>query len=387
LVKENVEGVQGPSDRARQKELTQKTGTRRSGDADELAIEEAEIKERNNPPFIYDEETKKMVRNPNAGKANAGAGKPSAGGAGTGGGKAKTKVEAPAPTPDALASLGIVPYGQSKRGDAPAYTPKTAEEIRAQSEALAKPDLDKIQASYKPFAEQFAQDRSRIEGREKNMLSDALIRGGLKTMAGKSQFAMQNIGEGGLEALNVYQETQKTNDAARKALTQSEMLMSQAQRADERGARGEAVSLFAQAQRDQQVGLQLQQKAQELASTEKFQQGSLLVAQQNAITASRNADANMVAANNRGAGAGAMALSREAQLKLNAAKIALTDISKQLTDPRLMSPKNAELRTRLEAKRDQLRADIAQIGGISTMSEIPLAGSGSGDKVLEFSKI
>ena len=389
LVKENVEGVQGPSDRARQKELTQKTGARRSGDADELAIEEAEIKERNNPPFIYDEETKKMVRNPNAGKANAGAGKPSAGGAGTGGGKTKTKVEAPAPapTPDALASLGIVPYGQSKAGDAPAYTPKTAAEIRAGSEALAKPELDKIQASYKPFGEQFAQDRSRIDTREKNMLSDALIRGGLKAMGGKSQFAMQNLSEGGLEALNVYQETQKTNDAARKALTQSELLMNQAQRAEERGARGEAVSLFAQAEKAEQTALQFQQKAQEMANTKQYQQGSLLVAQQNATTASRNADANMVAAQTRGAGAGAMALSREAQLKLNAAKIALTDISKQLTDVRLMSPKNAELKARLEAKRDQLRADIAQIGGISTMSEIPLAGSGSGDKVLDFAKI
>jgi hypothetical protein len=159
--------------------------------------------------------------------------------------KVKTKVqapvsnvEAPAPTPDALASLGIVPYGQSKAGDAPAaYTPKTAEEIRTQSEALAKPELDKIQASYKPFAEQFAQDRSRIDTREKNMLSD-VDPWWPQTMAGKSQFAMQNLSEGGLEALNVYQETQKTNDAARKALTQSEMLMSQAQRAEERGARG-----------------------------------------------------------------------------------------------------------------------------------------------------
>jgi hypothetical protein len=287
-----------------------------------------------------------------------------------------------------LASLGIVPYGQSKAGDAPAYTPKTAEEIRTKSEALAKPELDKIQASYKPFGEQFAQDRSRIDTREKNMLSDALIRGGLKTMAGKSQFAMQNIGEGGLEALNVYQETQKTNDAARKALTQSEMLMSQAQRAEERGARGEAVSLFAQAERAEQTALQFQQKAQEMANTKQYQQGSLLVAQQNAITASRNADANMVAAKNRGAGAGAMALSREAQLQLNAAKLELTDISKQLEkDIRLNLPKNAEAKARLEARRTQLRADIAKLGGSDTISEIPLAGSGSGDKVIDFTKI
>jgi hypothetical protein len=309
--------------------------------------------------------------------------------------KVKTKVqapvsnvEAPAPTPDALASLGIVPYGQSKAGDAPAYTPKTAAEIRAGSEALAKPELDKIQASYKPFGEQFAQDRSRIDTREKNMLSDLLIRGGLKTMAGKSQFAMQNLGEGGLEALNVYQETQKTNDAARKALTQSEMLMSQAQRAEERGARGEAVSLFAQAEKAEQMGLQFQLKAQEMANTKQYQQGVLLHYERADKSGLLSAEASMLAARNRGAGAGAMALSKEAQLKLNAAKLELTDISKQLEkDIRLNLPKNAEVKARLEARRNQLRADIAKLGGSDTISEIPLAGSGSGDKVLDFAKI
>jgi len=219
--------------------------------------------------------------------------------------KAKTKVEPPTsnvetPVPtDTLTNLGIVPYGQSKVGDAPpapAYTPKTAEETREKSEALAAPELAKIQASYKPFGEQFAQDRSRIDTREKNMLSDALIRGGLKTMAGKSQFAMQNLGEGGLEALNVYQETQKTNDAARKALTQSEMLMSQAQRAEERGARGEAVSLFAQAEKAEQVGLQFQQKAQEMANTKQYQQGVLLHYERADKSGLLSAEAQMTAA-------------------------------------------------------------------------------------------
>jgi hypothetical protein len=176
------------------------------------------------------------------------------------------------------------------------YTPKTAEQIKTSSEAMAKPELDKIQAGYKPFAEQFAQDRSRIEGREKNMLSDALIRGGLKAMGGKSQFAMQNLSEGGLEALNVYQETQKTNEASRRALTQSEMLMTQAQRAEERGARGEAMSLFAQADKSQQVGAQLAQEARKMENTDAYQQGSLLVAQQNARTQERMADAAMVTA-------------------------------------------------------------------------------------------
>ena len=362
----------------------------RSADDAEFDIEESEIKTRNNPPFIYDEETKKMVRNPNASKADVVADKatppkPSAGGTGTGGGKAKTKVE------EAPVSEPIVPYGQSKALPTPAaspYTPKTAAEARAEADRIAAPELAEIKESYKPFAEQFAQDRSRIEGREKNAVSDALIRAGLATMAGKSQFALQNIGEGGLQGLNAYQEAQKNNEASRRALAQSEMLMSQAQRAEGRGARADAASLFAQAEKAEQASVQFQQKAQELESTKGYQQGVLEHYKRADVTSGRMADAAMVSAQNRGAGAGAMALSREAQLQLNAAKLELSDISKQLEkDIRLNLPKNAEMKARLEARRNQLRADIAKLGGSDTISEIPLAGSGGGDKVLDFAKI
>lgn len=213
--------------------------------------------------------------------------------------KTKTRVEAPAPATDAPANLGIVPYGQSKVGDAPAtpeYRPQTAEEARAASELMAAPDIAEIQKSYKPFAEQFAQDRSRIESREKTNLSDALIRGGLKALGGKSPYAMQNISEGGLEGLNAYQEGIRTSDAARKALTQSEMLMGQAQRAEERGARTEARILYAQAEKAQQVGVQFKQKAEEITNTKAFQQGQIQHYERADVTAGRQADASMVAA-------------------------------------------------------------------------------------------
>jgi hypothetical protein len=195
----------------------------------------------------------------------------------------------------------------------PTYKPKTAEEMRAASDLMAKPELEKIQASYKPFGEQFAQDRARIEGREKNAVSDLLIRGGLKAMAGKSQFAMQNLGEGGLEALNAYQEGQKTNEASRRALTQSEMLMGQAQRAEERGAKAEAASLFAQADKSQQAGIQFGQKAEEIKNSKAYQDGSLLVAQQNAESARITALASRDRAKALGAAGGKGAMT-EAQL-------------------------------------------------------------------------
>lgn len=181
---------------------------------------------------------------------------------------------------------------EEKKADTPAipaYTPKTAEQMRTAADLMAKPEIEEIQKSYKPFAEQFAQDRARIEGREKNALSDALIRAGLATMAGKSQFALQNIGEGGLQGLNAYQEGQKANEASRRALLQSEMLMNQAQRAERQGARSEALKLYSQAEQSQQAATQFDQKAREIQNTEAYQKGSLLV--QN-----RNADAAMVSA-------------------------------------------------------------------------------------------
>jgi hypothetical protein len=183
------------------------------------------------------------------------------------------------------------------------YKASTPAEIRATADTMAKPDLEEIQASYKPFAEQFAQDRTRIEGREKNNLSDALIRGGLKALGGKSQYAMQNISEGGLEGLNAYQEGIRTNDAARKALTQSEMLMAQAQRAERQGARKDAVQLTQQSEQAKQTAVQLSNSARQIMSTEEFQRGQTEVslrnaatAEQNALTSGRMADAAMVTA-------------------------------------------------------------------------------------------
>ena len=178
----------------------------------------------------------------------------------------------------------------------PTYKPKTVAEARAEVDKIIAPDLAEIKESYKPFAEQFAQDRSRIEGREKNAVSDALIRAGLATMAGKSQFALQNIGEGGLQGLNAYQEAQKNNEASRRALTQSEMLMAQAQRAEGRGARTDAASLFAQSQEAERAGIQFGQKAREIENTKAYQDASAATAQQNAITQGRMADAAMISA-------------------------------------------------------------------------------------------
>jgi hypothetical protein len=199
----------------------------------------------------------------------------------------------------------------------PTYTPKTAAQARVEADKIAAPDLAEIKESYKPFAEQFAQDRSRIEGREKNAVSDALIRAGLATMAGKSQFALQNIGEGGLQGLNAYQEAQKANEASRRALTQSEMLMAQAQRAEGRGARADAASLFAQAQEAERAGIQFGQKAREIENSKAYQDASIDIAKQNAASNRITANAALSRANalNVAGGKGALTESQLARVR------------------------------------------------------------------------
>jgi hypothetical protein len=201
------------------------------------------------------------------------------------------------------------------------YTASTPEDIRKTADTMAKPDLEEIQASYKPFAEQFAQDRSRIESREKTNLSDALIRGGLKALGGKSPYAMQNISEGGLETLNAYQEGIRTSDAARKALTQSEMLMAQAQRAERQGARKDAVQLTHQAEQAKQTGVQLSNTARQIMGTEAFQQAQTEHFERADKSGALSAEAQMVAAraaqtraNALGANAGTKGALTEAQL-------------------------------------------------------------------------
>ena len=277
-----------------------------------------------------------------------------------------------------------------KRTPLATYTPKTVEEISAASDTMSKAEREEIQKSYKPFAEQFAQDRARIEGREKNAISDMLIRGGLRAMAGKSQFALQNIAEGGLEGLNAYQEGIKTNEASRRALTQSEMLMGQAQRAEERGARTEARGLYALADKAQQAGVQLGQEARKIEGTEAFQEGSLAVSRQNALTQERMADASMVSA----------LASRDRANALNAAggsgdkhMAALTKVQTVLNnDPdykeaakmaKYAGPMGDAARAMMDAKKREVYRLFAPelLESLDAGKTAPLAGSGGGSNL------
>ena len=270
------------------------------------------------------------------------------------------------------------------------YTPKTAEQIRTASDIMAQPQLEEIQKSYKPFAEQFAKDRERIEGREKNAISDMLIRGGLRAMAGKSQFALQNIAEGGLEGLNAYQEGIKANEASRRALTQSEMLMAQAQRAESQGARDSALKLYGQAEQAQQAGVQLGQKAREIENTEAFQQGSLLVAEQNALTQGRMADASMVSAlasksraNALNAAAGSGDKHMAALTKVQAVLNNDPEYKEASKMAKYTGPMGDAARAMMDAKKREVYRLLAPelLQSLDAGKTAPLAGSGGGSNL------
>lgn len=213
----------------------------------------------------------------------------------------------PTPKPKKVSKADKKEAAKEEPAALPTYTAKTPEEIRKTADIMAKPELDEIQAGYKPYAEQFGKERERLAGREKNAFSDALIRAGLGMMAGKSQFAMQNIGEGGIQGLNAYQEAQRMDDAARKALMQSEMQMTAAQRAERQGARRDAVSLTHQAEQSQQSAVQLANQAEQIKNTKAYQD----VAGKAAML---TAQASMARANALNANTGAKGQLTEAQL-------------------------------------------------------------------------
>ena len=146
-----------------------------------------------------------------------------------------------------------------------AFTPRSAaqmgEEARANTEAANK----ETEAFYKPEREKLQQQQEAIANRKDSNIGNALMRAGLGMMAGKSQYAMQNIGEGGIQGLNAYQESQKADAAAQQANQHSQMLMVQAERSERAGNLRQATMLSNQARQEQQYAQQFGLQAKHYA--------------------------------------------------------------------------------------------------------------------------
>ncbi len=259
----------------------------------------------------------------------------------------------------AFAKGGITPYesGFEALSDeeriAALQKYKTA--LGANNAELLAP-LEKYQLKYEQEAEKA----------DKNALSDTLIAAGLGTLAGKSQYAAQNIGEGGLKGLETYQNSQKAKAAAQDKMLQSRADMTKSRIALEKGDETTAAALQNQARQEAQAAGQFNLQGQYYAGS--------------------NA-ASMAAANARGLAGGYGAdKQRLAELKtLQASLQSQLDIKK---NPQLAMAKNAGQKAELQAQLDMINKEIAAMAGVGTITaNTPGAGAAGGNRVIDFRTI
>lgn len=173
------------------------------------------------------------------------------------------------------------------------YSATTPEDLMKTSRVMAGDANKESEAAYNPYAAMLKKERSDLEARKDSNLTMSLLKAGLKTLGGKSQYASQNISEGGIEGLNTYQEANRADDAAKKALMGSEIALMQAQRAERSGNHKDAVALLGQAEQSKQFGVTAALKAEEMKNTAAYQQGMIGVQQgRNAILGAHNAQSN-----------------------------------------------------------------------------------------------
>ena len=276
-------------------------------------------------------------------------------------GKANIK---PPPTPVAAAAAA----DPSKEGIAALFKASTAEELGAEADKLSKKDIARMEKEYSPFLEELKAEKEALGKRKESNVGEALLRAGLGMMGGKSQYAMQNIAEGAKEGLSAYNEAQKADEAARRALRQSEMSMMQAQRAERTGYHKDAIALSNQARQEKQFAVSSAQKAEEIKNTEAFQKGSL--ANQRIV-----AEAFRQRAANVGGGAG----NKQMQLQLRALETQAKELAKEIAnDPYLKMTRNAGVLKAKQAELAKLNAQMKQIVGLGTMGAESPAGAGSG---------
>jgi hypothetical protein len=143
---------------------------------------------------------------------------------------------------------------------------------------------------YEPEEKELAQRRGQRGG-------EALLRAGLAMLGGTSPYAGVNIGKGATEGLNAYQEAQRYDDQAARALRQAQISMRMAERQEAAGNRRDAISLFGQGQQQQQAAAASAQHAEQIKRTDAYNQGHLEVMRQNAASQAKLVQAKVDALN------------------------------------------------------------------------------------------
>lgn len=191
---------------------------------------------------------------------------------------------APAAPPGAAPQQGLPQLMGPPQPDAlerivSAYKPATAQDLIGQAQTIAAPWNKEIEEANKPFREQFAAERERLKKGEEQNKWQAIMQLGLGMLASRSPYALQALGEGGIQGLQMYQAAQQRDDAARKALMHSEMMMAQAERAERSGNRRDAVQLTQTAEQEKKTALQFGLQAEQIRNSKEYQQGMLSVQQ------------------------------------------------------------------------------------------------------------
>lgn len=246
--------------------------------------EEREAKERLSflktaAPEIYEREKARLTPSTKAAKPDE---KPAA--------RDKKPAQSLPAAPVAAAPVAAAPAPVSET-PIKTYTAPSAEATAAGIAALSKAPDEATQAAFNELKAMYEPERKELEERKGKRGSEALLRAGLAMMSGTSPYAAANIGKGGIEGLNAYQEAQRYDDQAARSLRQAEINMRLAQRQEQMGNRRDAISLFGQAQQQEQAAATSAQNAQQIKQTGEYQQGSLAVMQKNA-----DANAKLVAA-------------------------------------------------------------------------------------------
>jgi hypothetical protein len=131
------------------------------------------------------------------------------------------------------------------------------------------PEVEKMnaedRAAMDPFRKQFEEERADLTKRKETNKGEALLAAGLGMMAGNSRYALQNIGAGGAQGLASLKEATRADDAAKRALMQSEMHLAQAEMQGRKGNFQSMNQLANQARQEKQFAVSSELQRQQIA--------------------------------------------------------------------------------------------------------------------------
>lgn len=180
------------------------------------------------------------------------------------------KEEAPAETKKGLGSLvgagtAAAAAAPSVGGGAGTYKPSTLADMLKE----ANPEIEKMNAEDRkamdPFRAQFEAERGDLAKRKESNKAEAILAAGLGMLSGNSRYALQNIGTGAQQGLASLKEANRADDAAKRALMQSEMHLAQAEMQGRKGNFQNMNALANQARQEKQFATSSELQRQQIA--------------------------------------------------------------------------------------------------------------------------